>query len=68
MIMLEHPAITNAMRTGYPDGKDPLKYICPKCGADLCATDILVLDNDNCEIIGCLECYSLRTAEDMLEG
>jgi hypothetical protein len=33
----DHPIIHNLEETGYPDGKLPVRYICPVCG-DECET------------------------------
>lgn len=56
--MLEHPAITNMERTGWPGGKEPKEPRCPVCG-------------ENCEVIyqdlygvfvGCDVCMKARDA------
>ena len=31
-MMLEHPDITNALRTGYPLGSEPQSHYCEECG------------------------------------
>lgn len=28
----DNPIISNSMRTGYPDGREPKKIYCPVCG------------------------------------
>lgn len=54
MEMLEHPVVSDLMRTGYPDGKEPSYPRCPICGAE-CS---LVHRNRDLEITGCDVCSS----------
>lgn len=49
--MLEHPAITRAMQTGYPDG-EPDWPTCPVCGKE-CET--IYQDADK-YVVGCNRC------------
>lgn len=50
---LEHPAITNALRTGYPDGKEPEPPICLLCGKEC---EKLYKSRETGEIVGCDLC------------
>lgn len=58
MEQLEHPAITNALRTGWPDGKAPQEPICPICHAS-CGEIYVTKDY---EIVGCDECIKTQDA------
>jgi len=58
MEMLEHPVVSNLMRTGYPDGKEPLYPRCPICGAEC----NMVHRNGDLEIVGCDVCMSTDDA------
>lgn len=51
MEMLEHPAITRAILTGYPDG-EPERPTCPCCGKE-CET---VYRDKIRHILGCDKC------------
>lgn len=51
MYMLEHPAITKAINTGYPGG-DPIWPTCPCCGKEC---DTIYLD-DSKYALGCNKC------------
>ncbi len=55
----DHPIIQNMICTGYPDGKEPIEMICPKCG-EVC--DFYYIDADR-EVCGCECCISLYSAE-----
>ena len=52
MEQLEHPQITNALRTGWPDGKKPEYPKCPVCGQDCGELFKDILGN----VLGCDEC------------
>lgn len=54
---MEHPTITNALRTGYPNG-DPAWPHCPVCGAE-CES---IYRHDEGDIIGCDQCCSMESA------
>ena len=54
----DHPAIRNAERTGYPDGKEPEYPHCPICGEEC---DTVYKDNSG-DIVGCEECISTSDA------
>lgn len=53
----DHPAIRNAERTGYGDGKVPEYPHCPRCGSE-CSTIYYARK----EIIGCDECVTTGDA------
>lgn len=60
--MLDHPAIRNAMLTGYGNGVVPEPYVCPICGAfDI--GDVYIDENN--EIVGCVDCIKLVDANDI---
>lgn len=59
--MLEHPAITNTIRTGYPDG-EPRWPRCPICGQE-CKTIFW----KETEVVGCDECLEQQRAWDYQE-
>ena len=53
--MLEHPEITNAIRTGYPDGESEYPC-CPVCGKE-CETIYW-----NITVVGCDRCITKQDA------
>ena len=54
-MMLEHPDITSALRTGHPRGYvEPETIYCPICGAE--NPDKLYRFRDDREWFGCSEC------------
>jgi hypothetical protein len=55
--MIEHPEITNALRTGYPHGEPEYPH-CPICGAE---TDHIYRHAEG-DIIGCEDCVSIESA------
>lgn len=57
MIDIEHPDITRARRTGYPDKQIELR--CPICGSE-CETIFLSSTSD---VLGCEECVQVWPAE-----
>lgn len=61
--MLEHPAITNAINTGYPGG-DPIWPTCPVCGKE-CET--IYMDKSQ-YALGCNLCVEAVDAWEYLEG
>lgn len=60
---LEHPTITNARCTGYPDDKEPETPICPNCGEE---ADTFYISADK-EVLGCDNCISRRDAWEFVE-
>ncbi len=63
MEMLEHPVVSNLMRTGYPDGKEPSYPRCPICGAE-CS---FIYKYEGSEITGCDICLSADDAWEVPE-
>lgn len=57
--MLEHPEITNALRTGYPHGEPKWPH-CPVCG-DECET---IYWHKNGTVVGCDMCLEKQDAWD----
>ena len=55
--MLEHPEITNALRTGYPHG-EPKWPTCPVCGSEC---EEVYMDNSG-DIFACSECVKTQSA------
>lgn len=55
MNTLEHPEITRAERTGYPDGREDTEPKCPICGAE----PYNLYRNKQREIVGCDECLEI---------
>lgn len=55
--MLEHPEITNALRTGYRLGEPKWPH-CPVCGKE-CEE---IYTNDDGEIFACDECVKIKNA------
>lgn len=49
----DHPAIANALATGYPDGIEPETYHCPLCGAEC---ECVFKHKGSGEIVGCENC------------
>lgn len=60
--MIEHPEITNAIRTGYPHG-EPKWPTCPVCGAE-CSR---IYRDEYGEIFACDECVKIQIAADCEE-
>lgn len=58
MNQLEHPAVSNALRTGWPDGKAPQEPICPVCQSP--CGEIYVSTQGY--IVGCDECIKTKDA------
>ena len=54
---MEHPEITNALRTGYPHGEPNYPH-CPVCG---CECDEIYMNEDH-EIFACNECLHTASA------
>lgn len=50
---LEHPAVTNAQRTGFPEGNEPELPHCPVCGVE--CSEIYM--NHERDILACDECH-----------
>lgn len=57
----DHPVIRNMERTGYPDGKEPRRAICPICGEE-CDYIYKALGS----IVGCDVCIDVYNSEDVL--
>lgn len=57
---MEHPAITNAIRTGYPDGVEPNWPRCPICCRE-CETIYWSKVGD---VVGCDMCLEKQDAWD----
>lgn len=55
---IEHPAISNMERTGYPDGLEPKLPVCPFCDKE--ADEFY--KNVYGEIVGCGECIKVVSA------
>lgn len=49
----DHPAIANALATGYPSGKEPETYHCPWCGKEC---ESIFKRKGTGEIVGCDNC------------
>lgn len=60
----DHPVISNMMRTGYPDGKEPAELRCPVCGAD---AENFYTTRDRV-IVGCECCLTPRPYWEFEEG
>ena len=54
---MEHPEITNALQTGYPNG-DPKWPVCPVCGME-CEE---IYRSKHNTILGCNECIETKDA------
>ena len=59
---MDHPAIANALRTGYPHGEPTCPH-CPVCGAE---TDIFYKDR-YFDIVGCVDCMTQVNAWEEME-
>ena len=59
---MEHPEISNAMRTGYPHG-EPAWPTCPVCGAE-CSR---IFRDTYGDIFACDECVKIQMAADCEE-
>ena len=59
---MEHPEITNALRTGYPNGT-PKQPHCPVCGKE-CET---IYRDEYGEIFACDECVKKQDATECEE-
>ena len=55
---LEHPVVTNLLRTGEPDGREPKPIICPCCGEE-CET---FYRDRFCQIFACDGCVQIEDA------
>lgn len=63
--MRDHPVIECMERTGWPDGHDPMPYICPSCGAELAREEsVLVVFG---EYVGCASCVYAMEAQEYFE-
>lgn len=51
--MLEHPAISNALLTGYPSGHEPEPPLCFICGGEC---ESMYRSRDTRAILGCNLC------------
>ena len=60
-MFLQHPAITAAERTGYPDGIAPEEPRCPVCGGE--CWEVFTTLEPLPEIIGCRECLGCYDAD-----
>ena len=49
----DHPAIANALATGYPDGMEPEEYQCPVCGKEC---ECVYTHKESGEVAGCDRC------------
>lgn len=49
----DHPAIANALATGYPDGQESEAYRCPVCGKEC---ESIFKHKGTGEIVGCDNC------------
>ena len=49
----DHPAIANALATGYPNGVEPETYRCPLCEAEC---ECVYKHKGTGEIVGCDHC------------
>ena len=58
---LEHPVITNLLRTGEPDGREPKSPRCPACGEE-CDTFYL---NRFGNVFACENCVQIEDAENL---
>lgn len=63
MFDLEHPAITNARLTGYPDG-EPERPTCPCCGKE-CET---IYADFSKYVLGCNHCVEAVDAWEWQSG
>ena len=52
----DHPAIANALATGYPDGKEPETYHCPVCNKEC---ESIFRYKGTREIVGCDVCIKV---------
>lgn len=60
--LLDHPAIRNAERTGYPDNRRDEEPVCPICGA---RCEDIYKDREG-EIVGCDECLKRCNAWEVM--
>lgn len=51
----DHPAIANALATGYPDGIEPESYRCPVCDKEC---ECVFKHKASGEIVGCENCVA----------
>ena len=49
----DHPAVANALATGYPDGREPDPEYCPLCGGEC---EKIYKRREDGEIVGCDLC------------
>ena len=61
--MRDHPAIENAIKTGYPHG-EPSYPRCPVCGSEC---DEIYMDRHSNEILGCDVCAKVKNAWEVEE-
>lgn len=62
-ILGDHPAVANALATGYPDG-EPETYYCPVCGEEC---ECLYKNSGTGDIVGCDNCI-LRVDPGEVDG
>lgn len=67
-MMLEHPDITKALRTGHPiDWKEPEPIFCPICGAE--NPEKFYFDKRSAltksDVFGCSECITFKFVDDL---
>ena len=55
-VLGDHPAIANALATGYPNGKAPEAYYCPVCGEEC---ESIFKHKVTGEIFGCDNCIEV---------
>ena len=60
----DHPIVQNMMRTGHPDGKEPIEPLCPICGED----SEFFYTNKLGEVVGCERCLKIRYYYEFEEG
>jgi hypothetical protein len=60
----EHPVVENLLRTGQPDGKDPIWHCCPVCGAE---AERVFFSHHLKEYVGCDICLVSHEAWELLE-
>ena len=59
---MDHPAVVNALRTGYPHG-EPTYPHCPVCDSE---TDMFYKDHYG-DIVGCVDCMTQVNAWEEME-
>ena len=64
MEQIEHPQISNALRTGWPDGKAPVDPKCPVCGSECSFIFRRCREGD---VLGCEDCTQTEDAWEAAE-